>query len=284
MPHPPMIDAHHHFWQIARGDYEWMTDEVAEIRHDILPADLSPLLDAQGITGTIVVQAAATVAETEFLLGLAKDTDFIKGVVGWVDLTDPACPDMLDRLMASPAFKGVRPMLQDIGDTNWIARPAVLSNLAELAKRGLRMDALVVPRHLEVLARVAADLPQLPIVIDHCAKPVIADGADAGAAWREGMARLAALPNVMCKISGLANEAGPHWSAASLQPVVDHVVQHFGANRLMWGSDWPVLNLAGDYAQWRAVSDTLFAGLSLPDRANIYGRTAARFYGLALSD
>jgi L-fuconolactonase len=98
------------------------------------------------------------------------------------------------------------------------------------------------------------------------------------------MARLAALPNVMCKISGLANEAGPHWSAASLQPVVDHVVQHFGANRLMWGSDWPVLNLAGDYAQWRAVSDTLFAGLSLPDRANIYGRTAARFYGLALSD
>jgi len=274
------IDAHQHFWQIARGDYDWMTDEVADIRHDILPPDLSPLLEKHAIAGTVVVQAAATVAETEFLLGLAKDTPFIKGVVGWVDLEDPACPDVLDRLRAAPAFKGVRPMLQDIEDTNWIARPAVLANLAALAERGLRLDALVVPRHLNVLARVAADQPDLSIVIDHCAKPVIAGGADAGDTWREGMARLAAMPNLMCKISGLANEAGSGWSAKALQPVVDHVVKHFGPERIMWGSDWPVLNLGGDYDQWRAVSEQLFSGLSDTDKANIYGATATRFYGL----
>ncbi|WP_299150151.1 amidohydrolase family protein [uncultured Tateyamaria sp.] len=280
----PKIDAHQHFWQISRGDYDWMTDAVADIRHDILPANLSGLLAQHEIAGTVVVQAAATVAETEFLLGLAKDTPFIKGVVGWVDLADPTCPVVLDRLMASPVFKGVRPMLQDIEDTDWISRPTVRTNLTALADRGLRLDALVVPRHLDVLACVAADLPQLPIVIDHCAKPVIADGADAGETWRGNMARLAALPNLMCKLSGLANEAGPGWSAATLQPIVDHVVKHFGPERIMWGSDWPVLNLAGDYAQWCAVSDQLVADLSDQDKANIYGATATRFYGLELSE
>ncbi|MGH1413556.1 MAG: amidohydrolase family protein [Pelagimonas sp.] len=280
MSSSPRIDAHQHFWQISRGDYDWMTDEVADIRHDFLPPDLSPLLAQHGIVGTVVVQAAATVAETEFLIGLADKTAFIKGVVGWVDLEDPACPAVLDRLCAAPVFKGVRPMLQDIADTNWIAQPAVKANLAALAERGLRLDALVVPRHLDVLARVAADLPELPIVIDHCAKPVIAGGADAGDTWRDGMARLAALPNVMCKVSGLANEAGPGWSAEALQPVVDHVVKHFGPERVMWGSDWPVLNLAGAYDQWRAVSEQLFSGLSGKDRAHIYGATATEFYEL----
>ena len=248
-----------------------------------LSADLSPLLAKHDIAGTVVVQAAATIAETEFLLRLAKDTPFIKGVVGWVDLEDPACPSVLDHLMVSSAFKGMRPMLQDIEDTNWILRPTVMANLAAIAERGLRLDALILPHHLGVLAGVAADLPHLPIVIDHCAKPVIAGGADAVDTWRDGMARLAALPNTMCKISGLANEAGPGWNAQSLLDVVTYVVDHFGSNRTMWGSDWPVLNLAGDYSQWRAVSKTLFADLNDQDRADIYGGTATRFYGLELS-
>ena len=258
----PKIDAHQHFWQISRGDYDWMTDGVADIRRDTLPADLSPLLAKHDIAGTVVVQAAATIAETEFLLRLAKDTPFIKGVVGWVDLEDPACPSVLDHLMVSSVFKGVRPMLQDIEDTNWILRPTVMANLAAIAERGL---------------------PHLPIAIDHCAKPVIAGGADAVNTWRDGMARLAALPNTRCKISGLVNEAGPGWNAQSILDVVTYVVDHFGSNRTMWGSDWPVLNLAGDCAQWRAVSDTLFADLNDLDKADIYGGTATRFYGLELS-
>ena len=280
MAQPDPIDAHQHFWQIARGDYDWMTDDVAAIRRDILPADLAPVLQRYGIAGTVVVQAAATVAETDFLLSLAQDHGWIKGVVGWVDLADPAAAQTFDRLAAHPAFKGVRPMLQDISDTRWIAQPAVIANLHKLAERGLRLDALVTPRHLDVLAEVAAQVPSLKIVIDHCAKPVIAGGADAGDDWRRGMAQLAKLPQIMCKVSGLANEAGPGWTADVLRPVVDHVLARFGAERVMWGSDWPVLNLAGGYDRWRSVSDELFALLSDADRAAIYGGTAQRFYGL----
>ncbi len=280
MVQPDRIDAHQHFWQIARGDYDWMTDDVAAIRRDFLPADSAPVLQRHGIAGTVVVQAAATVAETDFLLSLAQDHDWIKGVVGWVDLADPEAVQTFDRLSEHPAFKGVRPMLQDISDTRWIAHPAVIANLHELAERGLRLDALVTPRHLDVLAEVAQQVPSLQIVIDHCAKPVIAGGADAGDLWRRGLARLAEMPQIMCKMSGLANEAGPGWAADTLRPVVDHVLGHFSAQRVMWGSDWPVLNLAGDYDRWRSVSDELFAPLIKADRAAVYGGTAQRFYGL----
>jgi L-fuconolactonase len=280
MPNSIQIDAHQHFWQIMRGDYDWMTDEVADIRHDTLPPDLAPHITRHRISGTVVIQAAATVSETDFLLGLAVENHFIKGVVGWVDLENSSAPATLDRLMQFDVFKGVRPMLQDIADTDWIARPTVLSNLAEVAKRGLRLDALVVPRHLDVLAQVAEKLPQLPIVIDHCAKPIINDGKDADDDWRKGMARLAALPNMYCKISGLANEAGLDWSAERLQPVVDHVLDQFGPDRVMWGSDWPMLNLVGDYDRWQEVSATLLSGLSTGERAAVYGGTALQFYGL----
>ena len=204
--------------------------------------------------------------------------------MGWVDLEDADASQTLDRLMQSTAFKGVRPMLQDIEDSNWISQPKVMANLAALAERGLRLDALVVPRHLKVLAQVAKELPELAIVIDHCAKPVIADGADAGDAWRDGMARLAEFPNLMCKISGLANEAGPGWGTEQLQPVVDHVLGQFGADRVMWGSDWPVLNLFGDYERWRATSAQLLQGCSEQDRAAIYGGTAVKFYGLEFDE
>ncbi len=280
MSRPQQIDAHQHFWQIARGDYTWMTDHVAAIRHDILPDDLKPLLARQEIAGTVVVQAADSIAETEFLLGLADQNSFIKGVVGWVDMEDPNTPHTLDRLMQHKDFKGVRPMLQDIEDTDWIARPQVMDNLAAVSARGLRLDALIVPRHLQVLAQVAGQLPDLPIVIDHCAKPVIAGGADAGQDWRDGMARMAALPNVMCKISGLANEVGPDWNIMPLHPVVDHVLAQFGADRIMWGSDWPVLNLVGDYDHWRSISAQLLSAVSDADRAAIFGGTAIKFYGL----
>ena len=274
------IDAHQHFWQITRGDYGWMSDEVAAIRRDILPADLAPTLSRHGIDGTVLVQAADTVAETEFMISLATQADFIKGVVGWVDLEDAGAPAVLDRLSAAPVFKGIRPMLQDIDDTHWILQDSVQANLAEVAKRGLRFDALVQPRHLGALLEVAKAHPTLPIVIDHCAKPMIAGGADAGDNWRGDMAALAGQSNVFSKVSGLANEYGDGWFADTLRPVVSHVMHCFGPERIMWGSDWPVLELIGTYDGWRAAAVTLFDRLSDADRAAVMGGTAARFYGL----
>ncbi len=274
------IDAHQHFWQISRGDYTWMGKAEASICHDILPPDLEPHLARHDIAGTVVVQAAATVAETEFLIGLAAKNSFIKGVVGWVDLEAENAPATLQPLSKSPVFKGVRPMLQDIDDTHWIKGPRIIKNLRALAELELRLDALIVPRHLDVMAEVARQIPNLPIVIDHCAKPVIANGADAGDAWRDGMAELARLPNIYCKISGLANEFGEDWNAERLQPIVDHVITCFGADRTMWGSDWPVLNLAGDYDRWYSASEKLLSKLTQEERSAVYGGTATRFYGL----
>ncbi|MEE2945762.1 MAG: amidohydrolase family protein [Pseudomonadota bacterium] len=277
----PKIDAHQHFWQIARGDYSWMTDEEADIRHDILPADLAPIIKAQDIDGTILVQAADTVAETEFLLSLAESTPFIKGVVGWVDLEDARVSDILTHLSQNQWFKGIRPMLQDIEETRWIARPNVVEALNQVSQMGLRLDALITPRHLNVIEEIAQLLPEMPIVIDHCAKPEIAITKEPGTAWRNGMARLAQCPNVMCKISGLANEAAPDWHVDQLKPTVDHVLKVFGPARLMWGSDWPVLNLVGHYERWHTVAEQLFSRLSSDEKTAIFGGTAQRFYGLA---
>lgn len=272
-----IIDAHQHFWRIARGDYSWMDDSVAAIRRDILPPDLAPLAQAAGVGGTVAVQAAPTLAETEYLLSLADQEPLIRGVVGWLDLTGDV-PAQIARL-PHPHLKGIRPMLQDIEDTDWILRPDVLAGLKQLAAAGLRMDALITPRHLDAIGQLAGALPELVIIVDHCAKPVF-DGTDPGAAWRDGIAALAAHPQISCKLSGLANEFGPGWSAESLRPVFDHVLDCFGPERLMWGSDWPVLELAGDYPGWLAAAQQMAAELSQDERAALFGGTAARIYDL----
>lgn len=272
-----IIDAHQHFWRIARGDYGWMTDQVAPIRRDILPADLEPLARTAGVTGTVLVQAAPTLDETQFLLALADRSPLIRGVVGWIDLTDDVAAQ-LSRI-AHPALRGIRPMLQDIDDTRWILQDGVIDALRQVAGAGLRLDALITPCHLPVIEELAGRVPSLPIVIDHCAKPVF-DGTDPGPDWRRGINALATHPQVFCKLSGLANEFGPGWSADTLRPVFDHVLQAFGPERLMWGSDWPVLELAGTYADWLQVAQTLCAALSDADRAQVFGQTAIRFYDL----
>ncbi|WP_102226760.1 amidohydrolase family protein [Acidimangrovimonas sediminis] len=271
------IDAHQHFWRIARGDYSWMDDSVAPIRRDLLPVDLAPLARAAGIDGTVVVQAAPTLEETRFLLGLAHETPLIRGVVGWIDLAGDVRAQL--HRLSDPYLVGLRPMLQDIGETGWILRPEVLAGLREVAAAGLRLDALITPRHLGTIDRLAAEIPALPIVIDHCAKPVFT-GSDPGDDWRTGMTRLATHPQMFCKLSGLANEFGPGWSADTLRPVFDHVLTAFGADRVMWGSDWPVLELAGDYARWIATARTLSRDLPPADVQALFGGTAARFYGL----
>jgi L-fuconolactonase len=285
-------DAHQHFWQLARGDYAWLrTDapDVAPLVRDFLPDALAPLLRAHGVTRTVLVQAAESVAETEFLLGLAAAHDFVAGVVGWVDLADADAAATLARLAADSRLKGVRPMLQDLPADDWIIdapRPDALRTLHRLR---LRFDALVRPRQLVPLARFARTWPELPIAIDHAAKPPLAAAwnDEAMRAWRRDMATLAAAPQVCCKISGLLTELGPPDRAAParatqrLRPVVDALLGWFGPERLMWGSDWPVLTLAAGYDDWVAVSDTLLESLSTDERAQVLHGTAQRFYGLA---
>ncbi|QDL91649.1 amidohydrolase [Paroceanicella profunda] len=276
-----MIDAHQHFWQTDRGDYGWMDDSVAPIRRDFLPGDLERIAPALGITGTVVVQAAPTVAETEFLLSLARGSEMILGVVGWAALESPDLGAELDRLATNPVLKGLRPMLQDIPDTGWLLRAEVVRGLDMMADAGLSLDALIQPRHLGVIDTLARRLPHLPIVIDHCAKPVFGPDTPPDSAWRDGIARLAGHPQIMCKLSGLANECGPGWSAAALAPVAAHVLDVFGPERVMWGSDWPVLELAGDCSAWLACAQSLTAGLDAAGRAAVFGGTAQRFYRLS---
>ena len=288
----PRIDAHQHFWQPARGDYGWLRADdaaVAPLVRDFLPADLAPLLRAHDVARTVLVQAAPSVAETEFMLALAAANEIVGGVVGWVDLADAQAASELARLAADSRLKGVRPMLQDLPAADWILEAPRPDALRALQRLGLRFDALVKPRQLAPLARFVRAWPELPVVIDHAAKPPLAArwNDEPMRAWRRDMAALAAAPQVHCKISGLLTELAPadrvtpEAAIARLRPVVDALLAWFGPGRLMWGSDWPVLTLAGRYADWVAVSDALLGPLSDAERAQVLHDGARRFYGLA---
>jgi L-fuconolactonase len=285
-------DAHQHFWQPARGDYAWLRADdagVAPLVRDFLPDALAPLLRAHGVTHTVLVQAAESVPETEFLLALAAQHDFVAGVVGWVDLAHADAAQTLMRLAADRRLKGVRPMLQDLPEDDWIVHAPRPDAIRTLQRLGLRLDALVRPRQLAPLRRFAQAWPELPIVIDHAAKPPLASHWNDAPmqAWRRDMAALAAAPRVACKLSGLLTEMGPadrasHARAvAHLRPVVDALLGWFGPERLMWGSDWPVLTLAGGYDDWVAIGDALLAPLSSGEQAQVLHGSAQRFYGLA---
>ena len=284
------IDSHQHFWRPARGDYAWLRADVpvlAPLVRDFLPEHLAPLLQAHGVERTVLVQAADSEAETDFMLELATAHDVVGGVVGWVDLSSPDAAASLERMARHPRFKGVRPMLQDLPDDDWIARMPRADAIQALLRLGLRFDALVMPRHLSSLMRFLKDWPQLPVVIDHAAKPPVgAHDSEVFATWRKDMAELAALPQVCCKFSGLWGEAPPSThgdvdaAVRAVRPVWEHLLESFGPARLMWGSDWPVLTLAGDYAGWIAVSEACIGGLSASEQSNLWRGTAQRFYGL----
>ncbi|HNW62221.1 MAG TPA: amidohydrolase family protein [Piscinibacter sp.] len=285
------IDSHQHFWRISRGDYGWLRagdPAVAKLMRDFLPANLVGTLKALGITQTVLVQAAASEAETDFLLELADANEFIAGVVGWVDISRPESVATLERWAHNAKFKGVRPMLQDLPANDWIAREPHAEVVQALVRLGLRFDALVKPWHLEPLLRFVKRHPQLPVVVDHAAKPQLVQGWQAhwAGSWRRHLASLAAQPQVSCKLSGLLGEAPPAASRSvadgvdALRPVWDALLQWFGPERLMWGSDWPVLTLVADYARWVAVCDSLIGELSPPDQARVWQGNAQRFYGL----
>ena len=273
------VDAHHHVWSLARGDYGWITPALPLLHRDFGLADLTALREAAGVTTTVLVQAAPTVAETRFLLQVAKDSGgVVKGVVGWVDLAAADAIPTLTRLARDPLLKAIRPMLQDLPDPAWILRADVGRALAALPRLGLRFDALVKPAQLPALLPMLDAHPDLAVVIDHAAKPDIAAGM--WEPWARSMRAAAANPRVRCKLSGLITEAGPGWTIETLRPYFDFLLECFGPQRMMWGSDWPVVNLGGSYQRWYAATVALMAGLTPQQRAAIMGGTAQRFYGL----
>ena len=274
-----IIDAHHHLWRRSRGDYGWLTADLAPLWRDFEPVDLTPLMAAGGVAGGILIQAAPTEAETAFLLGLASRTPAILGVVGWTDLAALDAPEAIDRLAGEPALKGLRPMLQDLPDDDFILRPEVEPALRAMEATGLRFEALVRPRQLPRLLVLRERHPDLPIILNHAGKPDIAGGACSP--WAEDIQRLAADGITVCKLSGLITEAGPDWDIDRLRPYADLVIDAFGPDRVMWGSDWPVALLAGSYAGWLDAARRLVARLTPDERAAIFGGTAASVYGLA---
>ncbi len=273
------IDSHQHFWRVARGDYGWMGEHVAPLLRDFMPDDLAPLLRRAGIARTILVQAAETEAETDFLLEIAARTEFVAGVVGWLDMDSDAFPERLAHYRKNPLLVGLRPMLQDHADDRFLLRPRVLDNLRRVAESGLAFDILALPRHLPHVAEALARVPSLRAVIDHLAKPPVATG-DLDP-WRTDIAALAAFPDVSCKVSGLVTEARADWSLADLAPYIDHVAACFGEDRLLFGSDWPVATLAATYGEVahaaRALLGTRFGPAAM---AKIFGGNATRVYGL----
>jgi L-fuconolactonase len=275
------IDAHQHFWSPARGDYGWMesSDDLAPLRRDYLPQHLAPLLASLAIDRTVLVQAAPTIAETAFLLDLASEHELITAVVGWVDFEDKGHIRHLERFRRHPKFVGVRPMIQDIPDVDWMLSHSLDWAFEAILALDLTFDALGFPVHMDNFCRLFNRHPAMRVVVDHGLKPAIRR-PETSDAWRRGIARLAAETSACCKLSGLVTEAGPAWTVDQLKPYVDHLVACFGSERLMWGSDWPVLELVSSYENWHATARALVAGTGSSDR--IFGGTAQAFYRLEI--
>jgi L-fuconolactonase len=272
-----LVDAHQHFWSIARGDYGWLTPETAgAIYRDVLPVDLEPHLKRHGITRTVLVQAAPSIEETEYLLGLADATAWVGAVVGWIDFGKPEHLAHLKRWSHHKKFRGVRPMIQDIDDDNWVLNPAFDTIFQAIQDHDLHFEFLGQPRHLQAALMLQKRFPGLHVVLDHAMKPDIRRGPFEP--WAMGMTTLARETNADCKLSGLVTEAASGWTLQDLKPYVDHVVSMFGPSRVLWGSDWPVVNLNGSYDAWRAVTLALVG--AHPGASQILGGTAARVYRL----
>jgi len=279
----PVIDAHQHYWDPATGDYPWLEGPFTPIARPFRPADLQPELDREGIAGTVLVQTWNNLGETWDYIGLATATPSIAGVVGWVDLTDPSIGPTLAALQRSPNGRwlvGIRHLVQDEPDPDWLLRDDVRRGLAAIERAGLVYDLVIKPPQLPAALRTVADFSGLRFVLDHIAKPDIKAGAFAP--WAALMGGFAAhRGHVWCKLSGMVTEADWHgWTSATLKPYVAEVLRIFGADRCMFGSDWPVSLVAGSYATViQALRDCL-VDLDAVDRAQIFGRSAVEVYRL----
>lgn len=274
------IDSHQHFWKLDRGDYDWLTPtpNFQKIYRDFMPKDLIPLLKEHDIDKTILVQAAATTEETDFMLELYEEYDFIAGVVGWLDLESSDFEEQYKTYSKKEGFIGIRPMLQDIEDERWILRDDVLQNVELLVKDDFPLDILIHPKHLDVIIELFKIFPDLRGVVDHLAKPYIKEKVISP--WDEKVALIATNKKVWCKLSGLITEDDhDNWKSDNFKPYIDHCVNVFGKDKIMFGSDWPVCTLAGSYTD---VYRSLVENISFTEEElkNLFGGNALRFYKL----
>ena len=272
------IDAHHHFWHYNTQDYGWISDEMAVLRRDFLPADLKPELDRAGIDRVVSVQARQCVEETEWLLSLAEQNDFIAGVVGWLPIASPEFPALLERFAANPKLRALRHVVQDEPDDRFILGDDFNRGVDRILATGLVYDILIFERHLPyAIEFVRRHSPEQVFVLDHIAKPKIAAGELQP--WADNLRKLAAFPNVFCKLSGLVTEADIRsWTPQQLRPYMETVLEAFGPERVMFGSDWPVCTCATTYSQWRGVVGDFIASLGEHEQAQIMGGNALKAY------
>jgi L-fuconolactonase len=274
------IDAHHHLWKYAAEDYPWMGDGMETIRRDFLVGELSAVLSESGIDGTIAVQALQSVRETEWLLGLAGPSELIRGVVGWVPLVDPKAGKVLEQLGEHKKLRGVRHVLHDEADDFYMLREDFNLGIGLLKEFRLRYDILIFERHLPQTIEFVDRHPNQIFVVDHVAKPRIKDRLVSP--WQTNIGELARRENVYCKLSGMVTEADwETWTRADLQPYVDTALESFGPSRIMFGSDWPVVLVAGSYKLWVDTVRGMIASLSTDEQERIMGGTAKEAYGLA---
>jgi L-fuconolactonase len=273
-----IIDSHFHCWQLARGDYGWLTPALGPLWRDVRVEDWRAQARPLGVGGGVLVQAAPTEAETRFLLAQADAHPAVLGVVGWADLLATDAPQRITALARHPRLKGLRPMLQDIVDPDWILQDALAPALHAMAEHDLVLDALIKPAHLPRIHTLARRHPALRIVIDHGAKPDIAHGA--WQPWADDLARLAADTSAVCKLSGLLTEAGPAPAPDAARRWAAHLLDSFGTQRVLWGSDWPVLELAGRYDAWWQEVQALLADRDAAAHAAVLGGNVRRVYRL----
>ncbi|MFZ0395011.1 MAG: amidohydrolase family protein [Terracidiphilus sp.] len=273
------IDAHQHFWRYDAAEYGWITGEMVPLKRDFLPSDLQPLLGGIAFDGSIAVQARHSMDETRWLLELAQAHEFVRGVVGWVDLCSPDAPRHLEQLAGNPKLVGIRHAAQDEPDDEFLLRPDFCRGVALLSQYGLAYDILIFPRHLRVAATFARRFPEQRFVLDHIAKPLIAQ--QAMEPWNKDVRALAALANVHCKLSGMVTEARwKQWTRDDFQLYLDTVLEAFGPGRLMIGSDWPVSTLAADYRSTMGIVVDFIEELSAAEKDAILGGNCAAFYRL----
>jgi L-fuconolactonase len=273
------IDAHNHFWRYTADEYSWIGEGMERIRRDFLPHDLLTEIGAAGVDGTVAVQARQTVAETKWLLELADRYDFIKGVVGWAPFLEPCLEEEVTDLLERGKLKGLRHVVHDEPDPNFILRGDFNEGIDKIQKFGLVYDILIFERHLPQTIQFVDRHPNQVFVVDHIAKPRIREGALSP--WQEHITELARRENVNCKLSGMATEASwTDWRQSDLVPYVETILAAFGPKRLLFGSDWPVVLMASEYSNWVETARALISRLSVDEQQQIMGGTAKRVYNL----